>query len=111
MQRLFKNKKGVAELSIAIVIILIFVLLGVTLPFINDTYDADTGVYDADNLADEVSQDAGDLNAVSALDIALSVAKMFFWTFGELPFWLDAIFIVLRIALLLILIQFIPFVG
>lgn len=64
----------------------------------------------------EISQAAGDLDATSALGIAASIAKMFFWTFGDFGtgffgIILEALFLIMRISLLMIIIQYFPFVG
>jgi len=117
MINMLKYKHGqVSSLSIAFTIITIFVILGTVLPFINRDLGVTTTIGETSTLESEVSQDSGNLNAVSALDIAKSVAKMFFWSFGDFGTGifgviLEGIFLILRISLVLILIQYIPFVG
>jgi len=100
----------VDQLGFAIGIIMTFVLLGVALPFVNSAFGSQTNV-NIDDINTDISGGVQELEATSALAIVKSVVKMFFWTFGDLPFWLDAIFVVFRIALVLILIQYIPFIG
>ncbi len=98
-------------LGTAIGIMSVFVMIGVMLPFIQADFDSPEILNQTDDFEDEISQGSGELNAVSALGIVKSVLKMFWWTYGDLPFWLDIIFVIFRIALVLILIQYLPFVG
>jgi len=50
--------------------------------------------------------------ATGGAAIIFGFFKIFFWTFGDLPFLLDLfVFIPLRLVLVLILIKFIPTVG
>jgi len=110
---MFNNKKGVTGISTALIIITVFVSLGTLLPFIQqDLNDPNISSALTTGLTQEVSQDSGDLTSVSALEIVKSVAKMFVWSFGSIPPLIDAvIFIPMRIALVLILVQYLPFVG
>jgi len=95
------NKKGVNDISIAGFIILLFVVIGTLLPYINAEYGGEVNTIDTDIIdVDDVSKVSGQ---VSVTGILGSIAKMFFWTFGELPFWLDMFFIVFRIILLAII--------
>ncbi len=106
------------DVSIITGIIAVFLLVGVFLPILQDGY----GVLDPDvNDVDEVT--AGLTNATLQLgekssavavasigsltffDIAKSIIKMFSWTFGALPTWLDLIFLVFRFVLLFLLVR------
>ncbi len=113
--KLFRNKRGVNDISIASGIITVFILLGVFLPFINSSLSVQSPSVNTTSIQTNVGQDVanidGSFTTVSGLKIIVSVLKMFFWTFGDLPFWLDAIFVILRIILVLILIKYIPFIG
>lgn len=98
MLKLIKSKRGVNDVSLMWGIVLVFVLIGIVMPYINDSFGSsenefNTGQFD-DNIDDET-----DFTSLSATKILLSVASMFFWTFGSLPFWLDGIFIVARVML------------
>ncbi len=101
---------AVTGLIPAIGIITVFIFIGVTLPFIQRDFDQSVSTQ-ADVLESDITGSATTLNSVSAFQIVTSVAKMFFWTFGDLPFWLDMIFLVFRIGLILIFLQYLPFVG
>lgn len=98
-------------LGVAIGIMSVFLIIGTMLPFIQADFGDDIIVNQGQNLEDEVGQKSGQLTSVSALDIVVSIIKMFTWTFGDLPFWLDIVFVIFRLALVAILIQYLPFVG
>lgn len=98
-------------LGVAIGIIAVFIIIGTALPFIQRDFGSDIITTQTDDIITEVSQESGQLNSVSALSIVFSIVKMFFWTFGDLPVWLDTIFVIFRLALVAILIQYLPFVG
>ena len=87
-------------------IVLVFVLLGTALPFVNDAFNVTSVEFSAGGIEDDIS--GAD---VSATDVFFSIFAMFFWTFGSLPFWLDAIFIVFRIMLAWLIVRVIRGVG
>ena len=94
----------VNDISIIAVIITVFVLLGVLLPFINNDLTGVAGSnLSATGLQDNVGEEVENVSTISAFSVALSILKMFFWTFGTLPFWLDAIFVIFRILLAFII--------
>ncbi|KKN07612.1 hypothetical protein LCGC14_1065190 [marine sediment metagenome] len=101
--KLLKSKRAVNDISIATGIILVFVLLGVLLPFVNDAFDVEGSDINTQSLETNVGEEIENINSIGAFTVLLSVLKMFFWTFGDLPFWLDAIFLVFRIMLALII--------
>ena len=106
------SKKGqVIGLRYAFFLVFLFVALGGILPFIQAEFQQTTQEGRVEGLNTAVSQKSGSLDSTSAIDVALSIVKMFFWTFGDLPLWLDLIFIAFRIQLLMIIIQYFPFVG
>lgn len=109
--KMLNSKKGFSGSGIVLIILFIFVGIGIILPFVNEEFDIDGSTFDTENPANElIGEEFSDVSDVSAGDIIVSIGKMFFWTFGDLPFWMDAIFIVLRIILLMILIKaFTPF--
>lgn len=77
-----------------------FVLLGVFLPFVQTDFGISQTAYNAESIVQESDLDEAGSD-ISAFDVVASVAKMFFWTFGALPAWMDALFLVLRITLVL----------
>ena len=83
------------DMTIIFGIILLFVAIGVISPYINAEFGSDM-IENGDVL------DADD--SVNGTDVMLSVAGMFFWTFGTIPAWLDGLlFVPLRILLYLII--------
>ncbi len=113
MYKLFKNKKGFNDSTIIATILFIFLGTAVILPFVNTEFGISSPDYSTSNVESEfINEDFSDVSSVSTGEILKSLGKMFFWTFGDLPFWLDLIFIVLRIILLFILIRtFTPFIS
>lgn len=80
------------------VIVTIFIVIGIALPYVERSFGQDVNEPDLTGFQEEVEGHIDD--SVSLLDVAGSVVKMFFWTFGSLPAWLDSLFIILRIMLL-----------
>ena len=110
--KLLKNKKGFNDTSIIAVLLSIFIFTGIILPFISDEFGTPTTTLVGDIPGGIIDENIQDVSGVGAGDILKSIGKIFFWTFGDLPFWLDGIFLVLRVVLLFILLRnFIPFLG
>lgn len=103
---------NVNDITITVGIVIVFVGCGLILPFINDAFSGTTNIQ-ADTSALTTGAAAGTAAAGITLGSVLgSIAKMFFWTFGDIPFWLDAfIFIPMRIALLVIVVRNFPIIG
>jgi len=75
------------------ILITIFLLSGVLVPYINEEY----GIENTDNY----SVATGEMEEASVLSmgsITLSILSMFFWTFGAIPFWLESIYLIFRIV-------------
>ncbi len=113
IRKIFKNKKAINDLSILGILLSIFIGVGIIIPFVNSEFQTVSPTFDTDKRGTElIVEDLTDVSSVGAGDILKSIGKMFFWTFGDLPFWLDAIFLVLRLILLALLIRnFVPFLG
>ena len=113
MYKLFKNKKAFNDVTIVATILFIFLGTAVIMPFVNTAFDIEGAEYDTDKVAsDLIGEELEDVSKVGVGDILKSVGKIFFWTFGDLPFWLDLIFVILRIILLYILVRtFTPFIA
>ena len=81
-------------------IVIIFVFIGFVTPFINEEFSGTAAEYNVD----DVTGDLDTPNAVNAFTILISIFKIFFWTFGSIPTWLDVIlFTPMRIILALII--------
>jgi ABC-type glucose/galactose transport system permease subunit len=87
----------VNDISILSGIVLVFILLGGLLPYVNAEFETTGTQANVDGLSANVGQEVSGASAVSAFDVLFSIFTMFFWTFGALPFWLDLFFIVIRI--------------
>ncbi len=113
VKQLFKSKKAFNDVSIIAIILFIFIGTGIILTFVNDEFNLDGTNFNTDGVANQlVDSGLTDVSSIGVGGIIKSIGKVFFWTFGDLPFWLDAIFLVLRIILLVILIRnFTPFLG
>lgn len=110
--KMFSNKKGFNDATIMTVLLFIFIGVGLILPFITNEFQGTETVQVGNIPEGIIDEDIQDVSGVGAGDILKSIGKMFFWTFGELPFWLDGIFLVLRVLLLFILVRnFVPFLG
>lgn len=70
----------------------VFVILGIMLPFINEGLNNEVAAPNTQGIENIVGQ-----SDISASKVFTSIFQMFFWTFGELPFWLDAIFVIFRL--------------
>ena len=75
-------------------IILVFVLIGVTTPLINDEFGSSNPEHNVDGLI----EDGVEPTVLNASTFVGSVFGMFFWTFGALPFWLDGILVCIRLV-------------
>jgi len=88
------------DIHIVVSIMAFFILLGTFLPFVQAEFNATETAYSGESIIS--ADDLGDAGSdVSAFDVIASILKMFFWTFGTLPTWLDTLFIILRITLVL----------
>ena len=87
--------------AILITILSIFVVLGITLPFINQAFQNDETTINTEGFEFTQGQEVG------FQDVVFSLFTMFFWTFGNLPFWLDGLFIIPRVMLGVIIFQLI----
>ena len=95
-----------ADATVAIGIICVFIIIGGFLPFVRESLTGDPG---PQNSAAAIIIGAGELqNAglltylVVGLKVLGSIALMFFWTFGAIWWVLDlAIFVPMRVVLIL----------
>jgi len=100
------------ETHIFVGIISVFIVLGIFLPFIGTAFNDDSLVSNPDglNLGDDIPEE-GLGESLSMGTILFSVLKMFFWTFGNLPVWLDSIFLIPRIILAVLIVRWLPVIG
>lgn len=98
LNKLLRSKRGVNDVVIMWTIAFLFIMLGVLLPYVTSAFNDTTTTINTDDLSSGID-DETDLTSVTALTLVKSVAGMFFWTFGALPVWLDAILLVFRVTL------------
>ena len=91
------------DMSIAYGIILFFFLVGAITPFMNASFsDLSIPENQPTGITDDIDED--DLTISKAYEVIKSIFKMFFWTFGDLPIWIEwTVFMPLRILLGLII--------
>ena len=105
------------DVSIIVGIISVFFLIGIFLPVLESGYNVAPTENDVDELISSLNNASislGEKTAFEAVvgslgffDIVKSILKMFTWTFGALPTWLDLIFVIFRITLLILLVRLI----
>lgn len=86
-----------SDAKVIFLIVTIFIIVGTFLPFVNDEFGESSSTSNVDELISDVGDDTG--GAVKILLVPLTIVKMFFWHFGNLPFWLNSIFWIMRIIL------------
>lgn len=69
-----------------ITLLVIFLVIGFIAPFIASAYKSNIGTVNTDGII----SDAGNTD-VTATTVVGSLFKVFFWTFGLLPAWMDAL--------------------
>ena len=106
MLRLFKDKKAINDISI--IAVLTFILFGtaVILPFVNDEFNLNQDSFNEAQFDQNVRSDAENVNTISAFTILVTFLKLAFFDVGNslgLPFWLDAIYTVISLMLILVI--------
>ena len=91
------------DMIIILVISVIFIGLGSVLPFIQEDLDISPVVTtDTEEFVQDIGEEADSAVSLTIFTVLFSVLKMFFFTFGDLPFLIDVfIFIPLRLILVL----------
>lgn len=82
----------VNDISILTGIIVVFVVIGGFLPYLNESFNVSGNTPNVEDLESNVAEDAENVETFNAFSVLLSILKMFFWTFGAVPFWLDLFF-------------------
>jgi len=89
-------------------IISIFIIIGVMLPYAQQVTNSDYESYNIEGIHDELKNSGN--NAINIIDVLFSVLKMFVFTFGALPLWLDLVlFMPLRIIAYIMIYDLLPF--
>jgi hypothetical protein len=89
-------------------IVTVFVLLGFTLPFVNEAFGEVGGAPALSNFEDSLGQKLESTNTVTVTKVIFSLLTIWFWTFGALPLWFElCILLPLRIILAYIFVDLI----
>lgn len=81
------------DVIIILTIMVIFIGLGTILPFVQSELGEAQVTVDTQGILTEVGDEVGDPSGgVGILSILFSIIKMFFWTFGDVPVIIDALF-------------------
>lgn len=104
--KIFKDKKGINDISIIAVISFIFLATAVMIPFINSEFGTTSSTFDTDNFASDIQSDANSITALSAFGVLTTVIRLAVFDFGNslgLPFWLDLLYTALGIIFILVI--------
>ncbi len=101
-----KGKKAINDISI--IAVLTFILFGtaIIIPFVNEAVGTDADTFNTGNLEGQIRDDAESASTISAFTVLITMFKLAIFDFGdtlELPFWLDAIYTVLGIILIIVI--------
>ncbi len=104
--KLFRNKKGINDISIIALIIFVFLGTSIIIPFVNNEFATTGDIFNSTIFEQNVKDDAENVNVLSAFEILITTLKLAFFDFGNtlgLPFWLDAIYSILAIIFILVI--------
>lgn len=103
-RKLFKNKKGFNDIFIITIITFIFFGTSIMIPFVNAEFSTSFDTFDRDNLETLVKADAENVSTFSAFNVLITMVKLAFFDWDgtlNLPFWLEGIYTILGIVLIL----------
>jgi len=92
--KLFKNKKGINDISIIAVILSIFLLTSVMITFVNAEFGVGADTFDTDAFESNVKGDADSVSSISAFRVLVTALKLAVFDWGNtlgLPFWLSSV--------------------
>lgn len=96
----------VNDISIMAGIVAVFLFLGVLIPVIQADLGADVTTYNAEGIKQETLDEASSASKISLFTVGITILKLAAWDFGdtlELPVWLDAVFTLMAITLVLLI--------
>jgi len=102
--KFFKNKKAFNDITIVAGILSIFLITATLIPLISADLGSAADTFDTDAYEQGVKTEAENIGSLSAFTILLNVMKLAFFDFGNtlnLPFWLDIVFTILAVILIL----------
>lgn len=101
--KLLKNKKAFNDVVIIAISLSILLFTSVFIPSINASFGTSADVYDVDGNLQDVRNDADSISNLSAFTVLLNLLKLGLWDVGntlQLPFWLDIVFSLIAIVLI-----------
>lgn len=104
--KIFRNKKGINDISIISIILFIFLLTSISIEFVNAEFDTNIDTFDNELYEQNIRNDAESVNTFSAFSVLVTTLKLAFFDFGNtlgVPFWLDAMYSILAIILTLVI--------
>lgn len=100
-----------ADVYVAYSMLVIFLTLGAVLPFVQAEYGQTVTSNDVENFEGDIRQ-GQTVSNVTGWTVIKSVAGMLFFTFGQVPFILDALLLLpLRVLMWFVIIRNLPFFG
>jgi hypothetical protein len=93
------------DMTILLVILVLFIGLGTVMPFIEDELEVEPQTtIDTEGFVDDVGEEVGTAGVTTVWEIIISILGMFTWTFGQVPWIIDALFLTpIRIVLVILI--------
>lgn len=85
-------------------ILSVFLLSALILPLVTSAFGETADEWDTEGYETDIKEEARDVSTISAFSVIVNVMKLAFWDVGDelgLPFWLDLIFTLLAVVLIL----------
>lgn len=102
--KIFTTRKAWNDMTLIFPILFLFIILGIILPFVNQSFNTTSGVQNVNKLSSDTNSQVVSTTSIGTFTILLSIGKMFLWTFGDINAIIDGIFFVpLRLMLALLL--------
>lgn len=105
-KRLFKSKKGFNDVSIISILLAVLLLSAVLIPYVTAEFGADADDWDTVDYESEIKDDARDVSSINAFTVLVNVMRLAFWDIGDelaLPFWLDLIYTLIAVILIIVI--------
>lgn len=84
-------------------VVVIFLILGFVLPYVNTAFGQPTTDINTEGLITDTGNELS-TSEVSIFTVFTSIITVFFWTFGQVPVWVDIlIFTPMRVLLALLI--------
>jgi len=85
-------------------------VLAIFIPYVQLATDSTVSKLDTDKIGEDINEDVlkGDFNTLTYIS---KVAKALFWSFDDIPLWLNSLFFILRVLSIMFLITILPFFG